>query len=100
MRAALVVFLAVGVAQVFRPALADDVSPARGAAAAPVSRIVRIDVFASDARGRLVETLKPSDFEVTEDGALHPVDTLRFIKTDGREPGGDAQLTPIRSEFD
>jgi VWFA-related protein len=69
------------------------------AAEASTPHVVRVDVIASDARGRSVENLKPADFAVTEDATPQPIDALQFVKADGGVPG-DADLKPIRSEFD
>ena len=69
------------------------------AAGAPPPRIVHVDLVASDARGRMIDNLKAGDVEILENGAVQPIDGLRFIRADGREPGG-AEPAPIRSEFD
>ena len=58
---------------------------------APVNRsassdVVRIDVIATDARGRAVENLKAADFELREDGAVQALDEVRFVKAGGDEP--------------
>ena len=45
----------------------------------PQSRAVTIDVVVSDARGRAVETLKPADFEVREDGVVRSLDDVRHV---------------------
>jgi VWFA-related protein len=53
----------------------------------PTPQTIRIDVIASDLRGRRVENLKPADFEIREDGVVQALDTARFIKptpNDGR----------------
>jgi VWFA-related protein len=44
------------------------------------SDLVRIDVIATDARGRAVENLKAADFELREDGAMQALDEVRFVK--------------------
>jgi len=67
--------------------------------AAPAPRVVRVDVIASDTRGRIVDTLKPADFEVVENGTPRPLADLRFIRSDAR-PIADVGSTPVRSEFD
>jgi VWFA-related protein len=78
-------------AQVFSPT-------ARGASA-PAPHVVRVDVIASDARGRIIDNLKPADFEITENASPQRIDGLQFVKADSRPPA-DGELKPIRSEFD
>src|SRR6185436_2256614 len=51
----------------------------------------RIDVLATDARGRPVENLKPADFELREDGMLQSLDEVRFVKAGA----ADARLIAI-----
>ena len=46
----------------------------------PPTHTVRIDAIAIDGRGRLVENLKPEDFELREDGALRPIDSAQFTR--------------------
>lgn len=55
---------------------------ALGAAQSPPAqpRLVTIDVVASDARGRAVEDLKPSDFEVREEGAAIALESVRTVR--------------------
>src|SRR5437016_4448638 len=54
---------------------------------------VRVDVVAADAHGHSVENLQPSDFELSENGAPHAIDAVRFIKVNS---GGDqARLVAI-----
>ncbi|HET9831951.1 MAG TPA: VWA domain-containing protein, partial [Vicinamibacterales bacterium] len=43
------------------------------AGTAGTSDLVRIDAIVTDTRGRVVETLKPADFELREDGAPQPL---------------------------
>jgi VWFA-related protein len=75
--------------------------PAPIAESTPHARVVRVDVIASDARGRTVENLKPADFEVTENGVPQTLDAVRFTKIDSASaPGANTELAPIRSEFD
>lgn len=52
----------------------------------PTSQIVRIDVIASDVRGRRLENLKPTDFEVRDDGVVQSLESAHFVKPtdDGR----------------
>jgi VWFA-related protein len=49
-------------------------------AAPPTSRVVQIDVFAADARGRTVDNLTLADFEVREDGVPQSVEGVRFVR--------------------
>jgi VWFA-related protein len=46
----------------------------------PPTHTVRIDAIAIDGRGRLIENLKPEDFELREDGALRPLDGAQFTR--------------------
>src|SRR5882757_3363359 len=57
-------------------------APSRPAPGNPnsASDVVRIDVIATDARGRAVESLKAADFELREDGAAQALDEVRFVK--------------------
>ena len=79
------------------------VRPAATTQPAPMARIsvVRADVFVSDARGRPVENLQPSDFALAENGVPQALDTVRFVKI-GRapQPPDHVDAAPIRSEFD
>ncbi|HEX7138047.1 MAG TPA: VWA domain-containing protein, partial [Vicinamibacterales bacterium] len=53
----------------------------------PTPQIVRIDVIASDVRGRRLENLKPTDFEVRDEGVVQSLESARFVKPtpdDGR----------------
>src|SRR5437763_3560645 len=85
---------------VLRGGALSAIAVAFAAATAPApARVVRVDVIASDARGRIVGTLKPADFDVIENGAPQALEDVRFVKVDGRD-AADAELTPIRSEFD
>src|SRR5206468_6271378 len=61
--------------------------------------VVRVDVIASDARGRPVENLKPAEFELSEDGMAQTLESVRFTKVDGQAPA-EPDVRPIRSEFD
>jgi VWFA-related protein len=53
------------------------------------SQLVTVDVSASDARGRLVDDLKPGDFELREEGALVPIESVRLVRSGG-DPSGNA----------
>jgi VWFA-related protein len=70
-----------------------------GATASTVApRVIRVDVIASDTRGRGVDNLKTSDFQILENGASQTIEDLRFVKIDAAAP--DDELPPVRSEFD
>jgi VWFA-related protein len=65
---------------------------ALGAAPAPETSqpaLVRIDAVAMDARGRVVENLRPEDFEVLEDGVARPIESVRLVRSGG--PWSDAE---------
>jgi VWFA-related protein len=64
----------------------DGAAAIRSTAAAPAPRAVRVDVIATDARGRSVDSLKPGDFELTEDGTPQSIDEARFIRIDKSLP--------------
>jgi VWFA-related protein len=61
--------------------------------------VVHIDAAAFDARDRVVESLQPADFELTENGAAQTLDSVRFVRVDPRPAPGE-EFPPIRSEFD
>jgi VWFA-related protein len=67
--------------------------------ATPARRTIRVDVIATDGRGRTVENLKPADFDLREDGASQALDEARFIKVDKTGAAGDRPL-PIQSDAD
>jgi VWFA-related protein len=46
----------------------------------PTSRLFTIDVSAADARGRVVEDLKPADFELKAEGAVLPLASVRLVR--------------------
>lgn len=52
--------------------------------AEPEPRIVTIDAIVADAHGRAVDTLKATDFEVREDGEVHAIDGVRFVRDQAR----------------
>src|SRR5882762_1571232 len=63
--------------------VSQSVVDAQSAARDPVSslpRLVTLDVIASDARGRAVADLKPADFELREDGAVLPIESVRLVR--------------------
>jgi len=61
-------------------------------------RLVRLDVIATDARGQSVDTLKPSDFDVREEGAVQPIEEARFVRAGQQD--ADRSLVPIQSAAD
>jgi len=62
-----------------RAAAQSGPAPASSDQTAP-SQVVRIDVLATDARGRALDTLKPADFEVRDDGVARPLDDVRLVR--------------------
>src|SRR5262249_12113365 len=64
------------------------VSSPPSTAPAPAPRLFTIDVVATDARGRAVEALKPSDFELREDTTALPLESVRLVRPRaGASPG-------------
>jgi VWFA-related protein len=57
----------------------------------PVSRLFTIDVSAADARGRIVDDLKPADFELRAEGTLVPLASVRLVRAGG--PSAEASGT-------
>lgn len=57
-----------------------------------IQRLVTIDVNATDARGRRIDDLKASDFELREEGALIPIESVRLVSAGGA-PQADAPAT-------
>ncbi len=55
-----------------------------GAAQPPASpsanRLVHVDVFATDARGRPIQDLKPSEFELREEGTIQALESARLVR--------------------
>src|SRR5260221_4707173 len=73
---------------------------AAGAGDAPAAAAsARIDVIAADLRGRVVETLKAPDFDVTADGKPLAVESVRLVKA-GQALPSDESLHPIASAAD
>jgi hypothetical protein len=66
MRAGLVALLAIAISASLR-------------AQPPAGYLVHIDVFATDARGRTIDDLKPADFELREEGAMQALQSVRFV---------------------
>jgi VWFA-related protein len=68
--------------------------PVRAQPSASTGHLVYLDVFATDARGRPVDDLKLSDFELREDGAVQALEDVRFVRDPGTQ---DAVPSPIQS---
>src|SRR5438045_1109622 len=49
----------------------------------PAAGLVLIDVIATDARGKAVETLKAGDFVLREDAEVQTLEQVRFVKSGG-----------------
>jgi VWFA-related protein len=103
MRAALLVLLAAALSA----AAADSQTAATPATAAPVvaPRLTTIDVVAADARGRAIEDLKASDFEVREETTPLAVESIRLVRPRPSDqanatPASDRQPAAIRSAAD
>src|ERR1700681_469671 len=83
------------------PGVARQATPRERAAASSLApsaqRVVRVDVIATDGRGRAVENLKPADFELREDGAPQAIEEARFIKVD---KAGAAGVHPLQIQSD
>lgn len=60
---------------------------------------VRVDVIASDKSGKAVTDLKPTDFELLEDGQPQAIETFRFINVTGNPADGETPKA-IRSDYD
>jgi VWFA-related protein len=75
-------------------AFAQPAAPAQPAVSDPPTHVVRIDAIASDARGRLIENLKPADFELREDDTLVPVESAQFVR-----PGGARRIAIFLDEY-
>ena len=62
---------------------------------------VRVDVIVTDKTGNPVADLKPTDFEVTEDGKPQKVETFKLVELDGGlMPGPDGPPRTIRTDDD
>ncbi|MGE3955384.1 MAG: VWA domain-containing protein [Vicinamibacterales bacterium] len=61
--------------------------PAQPPADQPVFRaginFVRVDVIVSDRNGNPIDTLKPEDFEIVEDGRAQAIETFKLVSLDG-----------------
>lgn len=65
---------------------------------APSSQLVTIDVSASDARGRRVDDLKPADFELREEGAVVPIESVRLVRSGGASGAAPSAVPPAADE--
>jgi VWFA-related protein len=63
--------------------LAAGVSAGGQSEPAPPVHTVRIDAVAEDARGRFIDDLKPADFELREDAALKPLESVELKRGSG-----------------
>src|SRR5439155_25400424 len=73
------------------------VQSSRGSAPeTPAPRTIRLDVIVTDSRGRGVETLTAADFEVREDGAVHAIDSVRFVRAEK----ASAEYAPVEIDSD
>ena len=61
------------------------------------SRLFTIDVSAADARGRIVDDLKPGDFELRAEGAVIPLASVRLVRAGASTADAGA---PIESAAD
>ncbi len=52
---------------------------------------VRIDLVATDGRGRILDNLKPADFELRDDGVAQPADSVTLV----RPPAADGRLVAL-----
>ena len=57
---------------------------------APLPQPIRVDVIATDSRGRIVDNLKAADFELRENGTPQSVEEIRLITTGVGPTGGVA----------
>ena len=71
--------VAAGVGQPAPPPGARVPPPSRG-------RLVTVDVTVTDARGRTLADLKPSDFELREGGTLLSLESVRRVRVDPASP--------------
>jgi VWFA-related protein len=80
--AAIVALQTTGGASASSSGVSDAQAPGRHLSAPkPTTQIVRIDVIASDGRGRRLENLKPTDFEVRDEGVVQSLESARFVKS-------------------
>ncbi|MGE5246515.1 MAG: VWA domain-containing protein [Betaproteobacteria bacterium] len=82
-----------------RPLLAAALAAALATPAATSDRIVHVDVFATDARGRFVTGLTAADFDLRENGVLQRIDSVTLVRpgerADASLPQAPADRQPI-----
>ncbi len=62
---------------------------------------VRVDVIVTDKTGAAVTNLKPTDFEITEEGKPQKIETFKYVQLDGGLlPGPDGPPRAIRTDYD
>src|SRR5437016_3569157 len=71
----------------------DTAAPAP-ADADPVHTVV-IDAILTDARGRIVDDLKASDFDLHEDGLQRTIDNVQLVRVDPTRSGNDPASSRI-----
>src|SRR5262245_54415913 len=60
--------------------------------------VVRVDVTVIDRRGQPFAALTADDFEITEDDALQPITSFKYVAVTGHPDEGDELSLPIRSQ--
>src|SRR5262245_56808100 len=60
--------------------------------------LVTIDVFATDARGRTIEDLKPGDFELREEGTLQTLQSAGFVASSRDDAQGPSTVASVEDE--
>jgi VWFA-related protein len=78
-------------------AASDPAGSAPDASARSEPRTVRIDVLATDRRGRSIDTLRASDFSVLDNGVAQKIESVVFTS---RAAGGPAAPEQIQSPAD
>ena len=84
--AAAVVFSAIGL------------QPSAGSEPSTIQRLVTVDVIAADARGRLVDDLKPGDFELREEGAPLTLESVRLVRVSTEQADAAALIRTASDE--
>jgi len=64
---------------------------ASGIGAPDSPRLVTIDVTVTDARGRALTDLKPTDFELREGGTVLPLESVRLVRATAAPARGERQ---------
>jgi VWFA-related protein len=72
-------------------------APAAPGPSAPAQRLITIDLLATDARGRSVDNLKPSDFELHEGATALTVESVRLVRL-GSPPPAPAAIATAADE--